>query len=130
MDRDPLEDLLVDEGEINKELLAALLAPYVRLSRDTASVILTATGRALSNKPKIIVYLLARKALRALSLIESEGASTGDVTNNTGIPGGSVRPTLRNLLRDTLVAQTDEGDYYVPVYALEAAKALVEASSA
>lgn len=117
-----LEELLVSGREINRELVADLLQPFVRIDAEECQIIPTASWGRLSNESKSLIYLLARKAMTALDLpIPTEGATPREIERATGVVGNSLRPVLRRLLAQRMVAKS-EGRYYVPNHALENAK--------
>lgn len=114
-----LEDLLVDSRELNRELTATILLPYLRIDRATGAVVPQPGWAAVSNDARILLYLVARKAMRALGLrLPQEAATPVEIERATGIPGGSVRPALRRLLKSRLVERDIEGSYLVPTYAM------------
>ena len=117
-----LEELLVSGKEINRGLVADLLQPFTRIDADTCEIIPTGVWRGLSNESKSLIYLLARKAMLALDLpIQVEGVTPQEIERATGVLGNSLRPVLRRLLDQRLIAKAD-GRYYVPNHALESAK--------
>jgi DNA-binding IclR family transcriptional regulator len=82
----------------------------------------------LSPDAKILVFLLARKAMVALPdvALAIEGAAPREIERDAGIKGGTLRPKLVRLRKEGLLAQDDEGRYYVPTHAVLRAKTLVE----
>jgi hypothetical protein len=64
--------------------------------------------------------------MRALEMpIADEAASPLEIERATGIPGGSVRPALKRLLKARLVERGIGGGYVVPTYATVRARAYV-----
>lgn len=117
-----LEELLVSSKEINRGLVAELLQPFVRIDPEDCEIIPTPSWRRLSNESKSLIYLLARKAMTALDLpIRVEGVTPQEIERATGVMGNSLRPVLKRLLEQRVVAKA-EGRYYVPNHALENAK--------
>lgn len=114
-----LEDLLVDTRELDRGLAAALLAPYLRIDRTSCTIIPQDGWLQLSNDGRILLYLVARRAMRALGLpLAEEAATPVEIARATGIPGGSVRPALKRLLKSRLVESDLARGYIVPNYAL------------
>ena len=121
-----LEGLLVDGTEIDKKLVAEILSSFIRIDKNTCEIRPLGSWNDLKATVKILVYLLARKAMIALELsIDDEAASTTEIINNTGMAGGTVRPRLRELLGERFLAQTKEQKYYVPNYAIERVKEII-----
>lgn len=122
---DPLDKLIQDGNELDRALLAEIVYPRARIyvDRGTSQIRFTVAGDSLKVKEKILIYLLARKAL-ALKDPEgkiTESASPLEIEKATGIAGGSLRPTLRKLVDERLLIQDDKGrNYSIPNYALNA----------
>lgn len=122
---DPLEALLVSGAEVNRQLLAAILSHWVRIDRDTGEVIPSEGFERLRPRQRILVFLIASKAVAALNLRPSEGLSPTEVTTQSGMPSGTVKRELREMLAARLIAQDAEGRYFVPAFALERVKTVV-----
>ena len=114
-----LEELVVDAREIDRELVATFLKPYLRIDGQTCTILPQAGWAEGPNEARVLLYLVARKAMRALDLpIPHEAATPQEIERATGIPGGSVRPALRRLLKGRLVERDLEHGYIVPNYAM------------
>jgi hypothetical protein len=119
----PLDKLFEDGNALDTALLADIVFPRARIyvDRGTQHIRFTAEGDKLSVKEKVLIYLLARKAL---VLKDTEGktvesASPSEMEKVTGIAGGTLRPALRKLVDDRLLIQEGRGGgYSVPNYAL------------
>lgn len=121
---DELESLVVSGKEIDRSLVAETLSPYMRLDRDACNIRPLNSWNNLKAPAKILLYLLSRKAMLALDFgIPIEGATAGDVANDTGLRKGTVNPALRVLLSDRLIDQAKDGRYFVPNHAIERVKA-------
>lgn len=119
--QDPLDSIFFTGESIDRELLANTLAPFVKIYVQSGKVeiIFTDAGRKLSARGRILVYLLARKAifLRDSTLLEEEAVTPAEIEADTHIPGGTVRPTLKKLA-DARRVQVDASKYSVRNYAL------------
>ena len=123
---DELESLLVNGKEVDKKLVAEMLSPYLRIDKETCDIRPLSSWDDLRAYRKILIYLVARKAMVALGLnLPEENASATEIMLSTGLKQGTVNPTLRRLLEDGVVAQTKERKYYIPNYAIEKVKAIV-----
>lgn len=123
---DELESLLVSGKEVDKKLVAEMLSPYIRIDKETCDIRPLSSWDDLKAYKKILLYLVARKAMIALGLnLPEENASPTEIMLSTGLKQGTVNPTLRRLLDDGVVAQTKERKYYIPNYAIEKVKAIV-----
>jgi hypothetical protein len=122
-----LTDLIVNGEELDKKLVAEILAPYVRLDKDKHTIRPTEGWTQLSEEQKILVYLLARKAMVALSFdLAAEGATASEVVQDTGVKKGTAHPALRKLLvDDRLLEQSEHKRYSVPNYAIPRIKSML-----
>lgn len=121
-----LEDLIVDAREIDRELVASFLAPYLRIDGASCAILPQPGWSEVPNEARVLLYLVARKAMAALALpVPSEAASPSEIERATGIPGGSVRPALKRLLKARLVERDIATGYVVPNYAILRAKGYV-----
>ena len=118
-----LEDLVVSGKDLDKELVAEVLSPYLRLDKDACSIRPLGPWNELNAKEKILLYLIARKAMVALGFdLGKEGATPNEVIQDTGLKKGTVHPVLRDLLTDRMVDQSKDKRYSVPNYAIERIK--------
>lgn len=123
---DELESLLVSGKEVDKKLVAEMLSPYLRIDKETCDVRPLSSWDDLKAHEKILLYLLARKAMIALGLnLPEENASPTEIMLSTGLKQGTINPTLRRLLGDGVVGQTKERKYYIPNFAIEKVKAMI-----
>ena len=114
-----LEELVIDAREIDRELVATFLKPYLRIDGPTRGIVPLPAWAVVPNEARVLLYLVARKAMMALNLgLPNEGATPAEIERATGIPGGSVRPALRRLLKGRLVERDLAGGYLVPNYAM------------
>lgn len=123
---DELASLFVSGKEIDKKLVAEILSPYLKIDIDTCDIRPLKTWGDLKAYIKILLYLVARKAMAASDYLPEESASATEIMQNTGLKKGTVNPSLRGLFsEDRLVEQTKERRYYIPNHALEQVKVLI-----
>lgn len=121
-----LEELVVDVREVDRDLVATFLKPYLRIDGRSCAIVPMPAWAEVPNEARVLLYLVARKAMSALALpVGVEAASPLDVERATGIPGGSVRPALKKLLKARLVEREVGVGYVVPNYAMLRARAYV-----
>lgn len=114
-DNDPF-DVLFDDSlvENQNELIAETITPYMRFtSRTDPEIMFTDEGDELTVREKLLVFFLAWKVLSIKGIVSSEDATPKQIEQTTGIPGGSIRPTLKKLLDDKLIRSQGDG-YIVP----------------
>ena len=124
--KDELENLLVDGKELDRKLVAEILSPYLRIDRETLDIRPRDTWDSLKSHIKILLYLLARKAMIALDLnLPEESASATEIMYKTGLKKGTVNPALRELFEVGAVEQTEKRRYLIPNYAIEKVKTII-----
>jgi len=127
MMNDELESLLVSGKEMDKKLVAEILEPYLRIDKETCDIRPLSSWNDLKAKIRILLYLIARKAMVALGLpLAEERASATEIMQKTGMRKGTVNPALRSLLEDDrLLEQSEDKKYQVPNYAMEKVKGMI-----
>ena len=122
-----LDELFVNGKEVDRELVAKILAPFLRIDKDSCSIVPTERWLKLNNKLKIILFLVARKAMKLRDLpIDNEGATPAEIETETGIKGGSIRPKLKGFFEDKTINRTEDARYFVPNYSLTKIKTMAE----
>jgi len=113
---DELDALFIQkEATISNKVLRDLLIRYVQFSHDgEISVMPDFTN--LTNEKKMLVVLLAKKVL-ALKLGLEEKTKPKEIQLLTGLPPGTVNPSLTSLASKRLV-QSENGKYWVPSFAI------------
>lgn len=117
MGKDVYERLLDDE-DFDRELLVNTIEPYVKIGRNSKDVIFRDRFEELTNKEKIIIYLLAKKGLEDLTGSDHlEFPQT--IASSTNVNSNTVRTILNRLKKDDLVKKRSGGNYEVPNYRVE-----------
>ncbi|MBI5301112.1 MAG: hypothetical protein HY868_03170 [Chloroflexi bacterium] len=116
MSDDILEQLIVKREQLERDQktqLVKMVLPFAAIDPEKGRVHPKAPFDELNAKHKVLVYLLARLALSALPDAKTSAAvSPKEVEDETGLPGGTVRPKLTQLEKERLVIR-NEGGYYV-----------------
>ena len=113
---DKLDALIVKEGKPDFDLLGEILQPYVRLGQD-GSILFEKNYGVLPQWGKVLVYLLARKALISKNLTkESEGQSPKEICDKTYVPRKSITSILVSELKG--IVANKKGRYNIPNYNL------------
>ena len=113
----PFERLMVEDSRFDEQLLGEALEEYVGIGRESGRLIWKRGRKGVSARRRLVAYLLVRIPLCRLGLCEEEWATPKAVEQATGVPGGTVRRTLRELQREGL-AQNEGGRYRVAPFAL------------
>lgn len=117
---DALEALVVSERKLDRNLVAEILAPYVRLDKDTNNISPLEAWLGLGTDLRILVYLIARKAMVILQFgLESERANASEVARDTNLKLGAVTPILRKMYAEGIVDRAKDHRYFVPNDAIE-----------
>jgi hypothetical protein len=114
----PLEGLLVDADEVNLDLLASGLRPYVAIDSKTGALHFRPDYSSLQARNKVLVCLLGQKASALLGKTESEVSTPKAVEVATGLPGGTVRGKLLELKNARLITADGPGKYRVAPHQL------------
>jgi len=120
--KDPLEDLFINGDQINKELLRDVLSSLILIDKKTSKPVLQPLFYELNIKHKLIAYLLYRRILLLLSVIEAKqlGITGIEIEHEIGIKQGSLYPEFRSLNR--IIGNSKEmGGYYILDHSLNAA---------
>lgn len=112
---DPLSGLIVDEAELSRAETAEVLAPYVRFT-GAGELLLQPSFDGLRSDQKVLCVLLALRAAHSLQLREKSGASPAEIESASGLPGGTIRPTLTRLQKSRLLNKSGR-DYDIPAFA-------------
>lgn len=109
---DPLAALLTDAEDYREELADAL-SGLVTISRETGDLLFTNEYLNLDARSKVLVALLALNAAAMLDLRSSAAVAPSALVEITALPGGTVRPRLRELVAARLV-MSRSGSYELP----------------
>lgn len=126
-----LQDLLVNRGELDKQLLAEVLFPFIGIDPDRQEIVPREGWSNLKPEGRILVVLLAQKAMCAMSEVglDVEGLTSKELERSTGLKGGTLRPTLTRMKDKGLVMQEERKRYCIPLTGILAAKAAIAGGS-
>lgn len=115
---DPLERLELDKNSIDREKLAEALEEYIGIDKETADPVFRAKYGSLSDKQKIVAYLLYRKAVVALGKEpeDEEGVESRQISDQTGVNYNTARGTLSR--EDYIENDKENGGYLIPGYSM------------
>jgi DNA-binding MarR family transcriptional regulator len=118
---DALEALVVSEkGKLDRKLVADILTPYVRLDKEASNIRPLEAWLGLGSDLKILVYLLARKAMVVLGFgLEAEGAAASEVARDTNLKLSTVTRVLRKMYAEGILDRVKDRRYFVPNDAIE-----------
>ncbi|MEQ9692303.1 MAG: hypothetical protein RLO48_21525 [Bauldia litoralis] len=115
-----LKDLIANKSEVDESVIETIVSKYVRYYTDTLEIGFTPEAASLGGENKVLVYLVALLGWQYVT-DEPPVVSTkpADLEKALAIPGGSLRPFLKNLKDAHLIASGDHG-YTVRAGNLEA----------
>lgn len=108
-----LDDVFVDEEEMNEKELASVLEGRLKVGQNEGRLFYQSNFHDLKSDHKLAIVLLGRKAAEIKGVIEDERAGPKELTDETGMPEGTVKTALKRL-RDNNLAQSDNGEYWIP----------------
>lgn len=119
-DTDPLERVVVDKDEVNRERLADAIEGIMGVDEDSGEPVPLSGYHDLDNKPKFVARLLARRAAFALDFIDED--EVGDSSGGFAERMEPSESTIQNYGGLDFVDNDDEnGGYYIPGYSVDAA---------
>lgn len=107
---DPLDVLFT--SDISRQRLADVLLKHMRIDPKTLHVVWV--NDELIVKHQILLYLLARRAMRLTGRIEYEAARGSEIAEATNNKPNTVRPLLYHLEADGLVKHEDSY-FHIPM---------------
>ena len=109
-----LKQLFTDDNDISTDELLGLLSPFIKIHKTSKSIIFLDDAIKQSLKNKLLLFLLGKKVLFLVGQLETDHVKPKDIIEETGIPKGSVLPTLK-LLKEpkggSLVSSDSTGCY-------------------
>lgn len=118
-----LKQLFTNENDINTDELFKLLSPYIKINQESKNIIFLDSTSKHPLKNKLILFLLAKKAIFLLKELKTDRVRNTDIIKETGIPKGSVNPTLK-LLKDNSLISSDKEGYYITSYQISKIKTI------
>jgi hypothetical protein len=101
-----LKDLVGDRGKITEDAIERIVKDYVQYDPSDDVVAFTPPAASLSAKQQILVYLTA---LQGWPFVRDTpvaiDARPSEIESATGIPGGTLRPTLKRLTDAHLISE-------------------------
>jgi hypothetical protein len=112
---DELEELVIGEKKLDRKLVANILSPYVRLDRDTRNISPLEAWLGLGTELKILIYLVARKAMVLLRFgLEAERATAAEIASDINLKLEAVNRLLRSMYAEGILDRSKGRRYFVP----------------
>lgn len=116
---DPLEELLVDKNEINRERLARVLRGLVGIDSESGELVIQPAFHELDSRAQMVALLLGKRAALNLGVIEDGqlSMSSSEIADYVDVSGRSIRTYGKDKL--SFVSSDDSrGGYFIPTAAL------------
>jgi hypothetical protein len=117
-----LKSLIASKASLAEDAIEKIIANFTRFDVDERAIVFTPEAHGLSIKAKILIYLVA---LQGWPYVVDQpvpaDAKPADIGEDTGIPGNTLRPILKEL-KDRNVIVEQGGRYSVRAVALHAIK--------
>lgn len=118
MEKDPLDELIVDEEEeLDKSIVSGILKDYCKISKQTGNPIPNDNFYSLKNKQKIIIFLLSRRAANIKNINIDFRVTSKEISEATGMKYGTVSKDLTRLCEESLV-KSEENKFFIPNHAI------------
>ena len=116
MNSDPLDKIFDSVEELDnekKEILVDILSPIIVVDPEKGIIHTKKAWNNINAKQKILAYLLAKLALSTRNQKFVNSATPNEIETKTELPGGTVRPKLRELIHDRIAFQNEDGSYSI-----------------
>ncbi len=115
-----LKDLIADKSALTEEAIEGIVSAHIHYYLDTGEIGFKPDGQSLSNERKILVYLTAIHGWRYVTDNPPDTPTKpANLSDALGIPGGTLRPTLKSL-KDSHLITADGGEYAIQTSRLSA----------
>ncbi len=107
-----LRKLIQEEPEVSPVIIYEILKDYIRLTSD-GKIMFKSAAKSLMSRDKVLLVLIAKKALNLLKMAEEEGMTPTEIATILDAKGGSVRAILSQLKKKGFVYSPRRGVWKV-----------------
>jgi hypothetical protein len=117
-----LKDLIAQKGTLTESAIEEIVSEYVRYDPESKAIAFVPAAADLSNRAKALVYLVALQGWPFVCDDSiSVDAKPGIIGDHIGVPGGTLRPILKELKDRHIIAERN-GRYFVRPVSLSTIK--------
>jgi hypothetical protein len=109
-----LRDLVVSQAELTESQIEELIEPYIRYDVTTKRLVVLPPASELNNRQRVIAYLIALSGWPFVLPDDFPpiALTPAELSRALSIPGGTLRPILKQL-KDERLIQENDGRYSV-----------------
>ena len=108
-DDNPLDDIFVDGDQMDRELVASILNPYMAIDSEDGELYPKEAYGDLNSKDQVQIVLTAERAKTLQGLADSASLGPSAISDLGGINENTVKPAVRDLSDNGQIADTDDG---------------------
>jgi hypothetical protein len=112
-----LKSLFTASDDLDQKLLLEILVPFLVINGENKKIYFNEKGHQQTNEGKVILSLLAYKAMYVEKIIPSEEVSPVALISLFGFKRGTIHPLLKKLREKGLVTAIN-GKYTIPNHRL------------
>jgi hypothetical protein len=114
-----LTDHVTDSAKLKEEEIESIITDFLKYDPTNKAVVFLPKTYGLSAEKKILLHLVALRGWRFVSKEDSPAADAlpREIERVTGVPGGTLRPTLRALVQSKML-DCRKGRYEIPAHNL------------
>lgn len=109
-----IEDLYSDTGSFDEQAVLRTLKGKITFSTENA-IQFAIDPSELTTREAILLYILAKKALKVNQKIDDETITSAEVTDKTKLNNNTVRGTISRLKENKLIMPSGTG-YEIPTF--------------
>ena len=108
-----LKDLVYEHGKVAEEMIEKIISGLANYELNPNAIVFTSKGTSLNNVEKVLIYLTATLGWQYVANDDYRpDTKPADLETALGIPGGTLRPTLKKM-KDSHLLTVVNGHYSI-----------------